>query len=371
MIHRIMKLVISVILLICIVGSLSAAHAQVRRTVDKWVSESILSISHKVQELSEEYDDPFFVPKVLIGPMLTRTPRRPEFYESQLDLLLRDSIYLKIAAGLAPIDMKLVDADTLPRAIAASKLDSATRLNAMDIVSSYARDETMRQCVKRLLNVADMVVLGQTVLKNSRASTTFRILRREGEQVYLGRSPIHFELLPDAPDVSVDVAEDKLRRMIEFSLSTDAEMRKSIDRFVRRFIESWSDGDFDRIMSYYDEKATAVTMTVGQDSTVSLTNVLDRSAIRYFWTTSRERYRSVNFDLRKPRVFDAKWNSRNVASFGIAFFADVTVANGKVRRLPLLSLYVQIRRGAGKSWKVYFQRIKELPRYSMKTLERW
>ena len=370
MIHRTTKLLVSVILLVWIAGTYSTASGQAEETVDKWIRESILRISHKVKELSQEYDDPFFVPSVLIGPIVTSTPGRKEPYESQFDLLLRNSIYLKIAAGLTPINIKVVDADVLPWAIAWSGLGSMTRLNAVDIASLYARDEAMRKCVKRLLDVADMVVLGQTNLKDSTALTTFRILRKEGDRLYLDRTAIEFQALPDIPDLSVTIGEDNIRRMMEFALSTDRDVRRAVEKFVRQFADAWSRGDLDKIMSYYDGRATAVTMTVDENSIVDLTSVLDRNALQHFWATSMDRYREVNFDFSKPRVYDIKRNARNVVSFSVGFYADVSAPNGGKRRLPLLSLHVQLRRAGLEGWKIYFQRIKEVPKYRIQPLER-
>ena len=77
------------------------AAAQTERVVDTWIRESMHVISQKIKVLSAEYDDPFFVPKVIMGPIVTSFPGRKRLYESQLDLLLKNSIYLKLAAGLA------------------------------------------------------------------------------------------------------------------------------------------------------------------------------------------------------------------------------------------------------------------------------
>jgi len=371
MIHRATKLVISIILLVWIAGSLLTAEGQVEKTVDKWIKDSILRISQKVTELSREHDDPFYVPRVLVGPIVTAAPERGEFYESQLGLLIQNSIYLKITAGLTPVDMRVVDADALPRAVNLSGLGSIARLNAADIVSSYAQDRAMRRCVHHLLRVADMVVLGQLTIKGTKALTTFRILRMKGDQVYLDRSPIHFQVLPDIPDVSVDIGEDGLRRMMRFALHTDDEVDDLVKKFVRRFAETWTEGDFEKIMSYYGRNATAVTMMVSRNATVRLTNVLNRRAIKHFWVTSANRYRDVKFDFAEPEIYDAKWNSRNVVSFSVGFFADIELTENRTRRLPLLSLYVQLRREGIRGWRIHFQRIKEVPKYSMKALGKW
>jgi len=369
MFRPVIKIFTRAAIFICLFSiSLTSYGDQAEAMIDEWISSSILRISQKVKDISAEYEDPYFTPQVLIGPIVTRKLPGREFYESQFSLLLRDSIYLKLAAGLAPIRMKILDVDLLPKAIAASRLKSAARLNALDIASSYEKDESMRRCVNQLLDVADMIVLGQITLKDTQALTTFTILRKKKGQLYLDRTPMSIQALPNIPDISMDMEKKGMDKMMAFVISSDNEIKGAVGKFVTKFADAWEDGNVEKMMSYYDKNASAVTLTVSENSRVELTNVLDKDALELVMVEFFERYSVTSFDFSNPEIYDVKRNSKNVVSCNVDFYADITIANGRTRRLPLLSFYMQLRRD-GKSWKIYFQRIKEVPKYSIQVFK--
>ena len=140
---------------------------------------------------------------------------------------------------------------------------------------------------------------------------------------------------------------------------------------VEQYASTWEKGDVDRMMSYYDKNASAVTLTVNDKSSVELTNVLDRNALELVMVEFFERYRVTNFDFSKTSVYDVKWNSSNVVSCSVDFYADIALSDGNTRKLPLLSFYMQLRREGKKDWRIYFQRIKEVPKYSIQLSEKW
>lgn len=372
MIYRKMKAFAAIILSVWLLGLCMTVHAsQLEKTVDEWINNSILRISQKVQDVSREYDDPFFVPRVLIGPIVTRTLPDKEYYESQFSLLLRDSIYLKMAAGLAPVQMKVVDVDVLPKAVESSGLGSTALLNAAEISASYASSEAMRSCVRQLMSVADMLVVGQVTLKETQALTTFTILRMDGAQLYMDRTPVSLQTFQSIPDISMTIEKDGVGRMLEFMATIDDEMEKSVKEFVQRYASTWERGDVDEMMSYYDDGASAVTLTVSAESSVKLTNVLDRNALELVMVEFFERYKVTDFDFTNLEVYDVKRNSKSVVSCSVDFYADITLANGEIRTLPLLSFYMQLRQAGKKDWKIYFQRIKEVPKYSTLLIKDW
>ncbi len=367
--YRTTKLLSCVMLLVWITGSfLPASGNQAEKIIDEWIEESILRISQRARDIVDEHDDPYFVPRVLVGPIVTRVLPQKEFYESQFSLLLRDAIYLKLSAGLAPIRMEIIDTDILPKAVKLSGLNSPAKLNISNVAASYAQDEAMRQCISDLLNVADMVVLGQITLKGTEALTTFTILTMKDVQLYLDHTPISIQTLQNVPDISKIIEKSGIDRMIAFVASTDDEIQKSVETFVEQYASTWEKGDVDKMMSYYDKNASAVTLIVNDKSSVELTNVLDRNALELVMVEFFERYRVTNFDFSKTSVYDVKWNSSNVVSCSVDFYADITLSDGKTRRLPLLSFYMQLRREGGKDWRIYFQRIKEVPKYSVQLL---
>ena len=368
MTYRKVKTFAAVILSIWLLGLCMTVRASsVEETVDEWISNSILRIYQKVKDISGEYRDPFFVPRVLIGPIVTRTLPNREYYESQFSLLLRDSIYLKMAAGLAPIQMNVVDVDVLPKAVESSRLNSSSLLNVTEIAASYTSSEAMRKCVDQLMDVANMVVLGQISLKDNQALTTFTILRMVNGQLYMDRTPISVQTFHSIPDISMTIKKDGVDRMIEFVASTDDDIQKSVTDFIKRFAGTWEKGDVDKVMSYYSKGASAVTLTVNDESSVKLTNVLDRNALELVMVEFFERYRVTDFDFTNPRVYDVKRNSKSVVSCSVDFYADITLANGEIRKLPLLSFYMQLRQEGKNDWKIYFQRIKEVPKYSIQS----
>ena len=372
MIYRKMKTFAMVTLSVWLLGLCMAAHASsVEKTMDAWISNSIFRISQKVKDISEEYRDPFFVPKVLIGPIVTRALPNKEYYESQFSLLLRDSIYLKMAAGLAPVQMKVVDVDMLPKALESSGLNSASLLNATEIAVSYASSEAMRKCVDQLMGMADMIVLGQISIKDTQALTTFTILRMDKGQLYMDRTPVSVQTFQSIPDISMTIEKDGVGKMLEFIASIGGDVEKSVTGFVQRFAGTWERGDVGEMMSYYDKGASAVTLIVNEESSVKLTNVLDRNALELVMVEFFERYKVTDFDFTDPKVYDVKRNSKNVVSCSVDFYADITLTNGKVRKLPLLSFYMQLRRAGKKDWKIYFQRIKEVPKYSTLPIKDW
>ena len=369
MTRKMKMLLAGTVFLLCMIGAYYPAYGaqSEKEMINEWISKSITEISQKVKAISAENSDPFFVPAVLLGPIVTRTLPQTEFYESQLSLLLRDSIYLKLAAGLSPTPMNIVDIDILSKAVEASALPSVSSLNAVEISATYSSDPAMRSCIKSLLAKADILVLGQITLKDKEALTTFTMLTLKNGKLYLDRTPISIQTMPGSlhADISINVGKDGVDRMMRFVVTTDEAIQRSVQGFVQRFAESWEKGDVKKVMSFYDKDASAVTLTLGQNSRVKLTNVLNRASLELVMAEFFERYNVTNFDFSSPRVYDTKWNSKNVASCSVDFDADITLADGKVQRLPLLSFYMQLRRKGAGDWKIYFQRIKEVPKYSV------
>lgn len=362
--RRIAKLSLSIILCLWVTGSfMVTVGGQTETVINNWIAESINSMSYKVRDVASEYSDPYFVPHVLLGPIVTRILPQAEFHKSQLSELLRDSIYLKLSAGLARTSMEVVDIDLLSKTVASSGLTSPARLNAMDIASSYTQDSALRLCLDRLLDAADMVVLGQITLNGNQALTIYTILTREDGQLYLDRTPLSVRNL--SPDISMTIQEDSIQKMMEFVVSTDDSIQSSVTEFIQEFTDIWATGEISMLMELYDSKASAIAMTVNERHSVRLTNVLDRNALELAMLEFQERYKTTNFDLSNPEIYNVKRNSKNVVSLSIDFNADVTAADGKARRIPLLSLYMQLRRKGRGSWRIYFQRIKEVPKYSI------
>lgn len=363
--HRTMRPLFGAILCLWMLSlSMVAIGGQAEDVIDEWITESIDRISEKVRHVASENDDPYFVPNVLLGPVVTKILPRREFYESQLSVLLRDSIYLKLAAGLAHTPMEVVDADILPKAVESSGLGSAARLNVADIASLYSQDEAMRKCLEHLLNIADMVILGRVTLKENQALTVFTILTMEDGQLYLDRAPLSIQSFP--PDVFVTIQKSSIQRMMEFAVYTDDEVQQSVEGFVRKFAATWEKGSIDKLMEYYDKNASAVTLTLRERSSVELTNILDRNALELVMMEFFERYSIPDFDFSSPEIYNVKRNSKNVASCSVDFYANITMSDGGTRRMPLLSIYMQLRRnGRTDDWLIYFQRIKEVPKYSI------
>ncbi|MBD3183414.1 hypothetical protein GF312_14040 [Candidatus Poribacteria bacterium] len=364
--------------LMVIVGLVSGLFSNVKAgetetMIENWISQSMMEISKKVNVLASEQGDPFYVPRVLMGPIVTRTLPQQKFYESQLSLLLRDAIYLKLAAGLAPVGkLDIVDLDVLIKALDKSGLGTASKLNISEISTEYSKDSKLRYCLGEILSEVDMLILGQITLKDKQALTAFTVLRMKDNQLYMDHTPVAVQAvpksiqdLPNVPDISMNISQSSMAKMIEFEISTDGDIQHSVRKFVKEFTEAWKTGDVNKVMSFYDDNASAVTLTLSQNSRIQLTNVLNRNSLELVMVEFFDRYRVTNFDFSNPEVYDIKRNSRNVVSCSVKFFADITLADGTIQKLPLLSFYMQLRKEDKQDWKIYFQRIKEASRYSV------